>query len=288
MKYISLNDLTESIRKNIYKIPHDIDFIIGIPRSGMIVGSIVSEFLNVPLIDINSFCEGSKPSGGNRLTLVNKPTTNKVLVIDDTCYSGASMKSAKDKLKDFEYEFIYMAAYLEGAGDKEIDIYLEDVRQYTKGSQIPIVLYQWNIFHHYPFIMQRCLYDIDGVLCCDPPDERKEEEYINYIKNAVPLFVPSVPIGGIVTYRLIKYQDITTKWLKDNGISYGGMCMFNAQSWDERNESGISPEQLKALVYKANKNMILFIESNDYQAQQIHKLSGKPVLCVESNKLYDN
>lgn len=288
MKYITLDNLTESIRKNIYKIPHDIDFIIGIPRSGMIVGSIVSEFLNVPLIDINSFCDGSKPSGGNRLTLVNKPATNKVLVIDDTCYSGASMKSAKEKLKDFEYEFIYMAAYLEGAGDKEIDIYFEDVRQYTKGSQIPIVLYQWNIFHHYPFIMQHCLYDIDGVLCCDPPDERSINEYEEYINNAIPLFIPKVPIGGIVTYRLNKYRDITNNWFKQQGIKYGNMYMFNADSWEDRDKSGISPEQFKSLIYKSLPNMILFVESNDWQAQQIHKLSGKPVLCVESNKLYDN
>lgn len=286
MKYITLNDLTKTIRKNISKIPHDIDFVIGIPRSGMIVGSIISEYLNVPLIDIDSYCNGSKPTGGNRLTLLNKPKTNKVLVVDDTVYSGSSMKSTKDKLQNDEHEFIYMCAYLEGNGDKDIDFYLEDVRKYTK--QFPNVIYEWNIFHHYPHIMLRCIYDIDGVFCLDPPDERNTKEYEEYIKNAIPLFIPSVPIGKIVTYRLIKYESETVKWLHDNGIHCNNMIMFNAQSYEDREKMNISPAQMKAAAYIIDNTSILFIESDDRQAQEIYKLSGKPVLCIESNKLYGN
>ena len=67
MKYITLSDLSETIRKNIWKIPRDIDCIIGIPRSGMIAASIISSYLNVPLIDVCSFTEGLQPYGGNRL-----------------------------------------------------------------------------------------------------------------------------------------------------------------------------------------------------------------------------
>lgn len=33
MKYITIADLSDTIRKNIWKIPHDIDCVIGIPRS---------------------------------------------------------------------------------------------------------------------------------------------------------------------------------------------------------------------------------------------------------------
>lgn len=106
MKYITLHELTSTIRNNIFKIPHDVDFVIGIPRSGIIVGSIISEFLNVPLIDIDSYCNGSKPTGGNRLSIANKSKSNKVLVVDDTTYSGNSMSQAKEKLKNDNHEFI--------------------------------------------------------------------------------------------------------------------------------------------------------------------------------------
>lgn len=102
MKYITISDLSETIRKNLWKIPRDIDFIVGIPRSGMIGASIISSYLNVPLIDINSFLSGSEPSGGLRLQYFsqNHKKTNKILVIDDTVSSGAAMKKARKKMSD--------------------------------------------------------------------------------------------------------------------------------------------------------------------------------------------
>lgn len=286
MKYIALNDLNQTIRKNLWKIPHDIDFVIGVPRSGMLPATIIAEFLNVPLIDYKSFCSGVTPSGGGRLRMRKSNNTGKVLVIDDTTYSGASMRGVKESLKSFNYKFIYSVAYLEGdAGEKEIDLYLEDVRKYTKKDS-SIVLYEWNVHNHYPPLMQRCIYDIDGVLCLDPCDERNEEEYLKYIKNATPLFTPTVPIGKILTYRLSKNRDITMEWLKKNGIQYNALIMFNASSWTEREMMGISPEDMKGNFYKNDPDSNLFIESDDKQARKIHQISGKPVLCVESNTLY--
>jgi uncharacterized HAD superfamily protein len=63
--------------------------------------------------------------------------------------------------------------------------------------------------------METCLYDIDGVFCIEPPDERNEEEYLKYIANATPLFIPRTKLGGIVTYRLSKNREITEKWLTE-------------------------------------------------------------------------
>ena len=288
MKYITLNDLSETIRKNIWKIPRDIDFIIGIPRSGMIVASIISDYLNVPLIDINSFISGLEPYGGLRLNYFSKThiKTNKVLVIDDTVSNGLSMGNAKKKLANFkDYQFVYACAYLEGRGESAVDIYLEDVRQYTNNFK-DIVLYEWNIFQHHENITNGFLFDIDGVFCVEPPDERNEKEYIEYIKNATPLFIPRTKIGGIITYRLIKNKEITEKWLSDNGIKYNEIMMFNANSWDERNRSGITSEKYKADFYKSHSNYTLFIESSDFQAKRIAEMASKPVYCVETNKLY--
>lgn len=287
MKYITISDLSTTIRNNIWKIPRDIDFIIGVPRSGMIAASIISSYLNVPLIDIESFISGLKPYGGSRLDyfLSNHVNTNKALVVDDTVYAGTSMTNTRNKLSKFkDIQFIYSCVYLEGIGDKTVDIYLEDVRKYTKDFNI--VLYEWNILQHHDKFMERCLYDIDGVFCLDPPDERKNDEYINYIKTAKPLFIPRTKIGGIVTYRLIKNKEITEQWLHDNGVSYNELIMFDAMSWDERNKRNIPPEKYKADFYKQHDNYKLFVESNDYQAKRISEISCKPVYCVESNKLY--
>lgn len=284
-KYITLNDLSETIRKNLWKIPRDVDFIIGVPRSGMIAASIIASYLNIPLIDVNGFINGLEPSGGFRLKYSSNKT-NKILVIDDTVYTGASINNVKEKLKTYNnINFIYMCVYLEGKGVNNIDLYLEDVRQYTNNFK-NIVLYEWNIFQHHSNIMQKCLYDIDGVFLPDPPDERNEERYLEYIKNAPPLFIPRTPIGGIVSYRLIKNKSITEDWLNKQGIKYNELVMFPAYSWEERNKSGISPEKFKGEFYKQHRNYNLFIESSDYQAKRIAEISHKQVYCVETNKMY--
>ena len=285
MKYITINELNNTIRKNLHKIPHNIDFVIGIPRSGMIVASIISEHLNVPLIDIDSFCAGANPTGGGRLYSQERTNYGNVLVIDDTCFAGTSMNQAKTKLSVFNKNFIYMAAYLEGDGDYTLDFWLEDVRPY-RDKDFGIVLYEWNIFNHNPHVSEHCMFDLDGVFCVEPPDERNTDEYVSYIKNATPLFVSKVIIGGIVTYRLKKYESITKEWLEKNKIVCNSLKMFEANSWDERRRSGISPAQMKADVYKNNDSIYLFIESNDEQARKINELSRKPVLCVETNTLY--
>ncbi len=285
MQYITLSDLTKTIRNNIYKIPHDIDFVIGVPRSGMIAASIVSEFLNVPLIDINSFVSGAEPSGGDRLKLFNQTKTNKVLVIDDTTFSGKSMKETKAKLKGKPYDFIYSVVYLEGdSGAREIDFYLEDMRHEDKGWG-NICLYEWNMFNHYPHIMYKMMFDLDGVFCVNPTQDSDEEKYVEYIKNAVPLFIPKVKVGKIITYRCNKYRAITEEWLQKNGIHYYVLGMVNANNYIERHKVAPSSAEYKANIYK-NDDCQLFIESEDSQAKEIATLSGKPVLCIETNKLY--
>ena len=290
MKYITLNDLHNTIRSNIWKIPRDIDFIITIPRSGTICGSIISEFLNVPLIDIDSFIAGVQPYGGGRLRYYNNlhgtdKKTGKVLVVDDTVFSGKSKIEAREKLKGLgDYQFIFMAVYLEGPAYFTVDFWLEDLRKYTNGFS-ELVLYEWNIFHHNEDIMASCLYDLDGVICVDPPDERNTKDYEEYIANAVPLFVPTAKIGGIVTYRLKKYEDITKKWLADNNVQYDFIAMYNSMSYEER-MVGMPPHEMKGLIYSKMPDKRLFVESNDKQAELIYNIAKKPVLSIETNKLY--
>lgn len=286
--YVTLSDMMTSIRKNLYKIPHDLCGVIGIPRSGMIVASVVSELINVPLTDLESFIKDQSLNGGHRLELFKSKDSRKILVCDDTIYSGRAMKEAKAKLSKFEseYDFIYCAAYLEGFSSQEVDFFLEDVSSYSR--QDIQVIYEWNIFHHYPHIMSRCVFDVDGVFCIEDgrPDDSLEEEYENYIKNATPYIIPKVRVGAICTYRINKYLDITTDWLIKNGIYYDKICMFNADSWRDRNYSGVSPENFKANFYRKHPEYLLFIESNDREARRIHEITGKQVLCTDTNILY--
>lgn len=288
MKFITLADMASTIRRNLHRIPHDIDFVIGIPRSGIIAASIITEFLNVPLIDLDSFVFGASPTGGRRLRYRSESgrDVQRVLVVDDTIYNGTANKGARQKLQPFEgkYEFIYLAVYQEGRCD-DIDIALEDVRRFTNGFT-QIVLYEWNILQHHEDVMGRFLFDMDGVFCVDPPDERDTAAYIKYIKDATPLFLPTATIGEIVTFRLEANRGITRDWLAGHGIKYRTLTMFPAQTWDERHKSGISPARFKSDIYRMRLNARLFIESEEWQAKEIFRLTRRPVYCVTTNELY--
>lgn len=289
MKYITLSDLASTIRNNLYRIPHDIDFVMGVPRSGMIVASIIAEFINVPLIDLDSFVFGASPSGGRRLRYVTESdrTVKRVLVVDDTMYAGTANRLARKKLGPFNdgYEFIYLVAYHEGRCN-DFDIALEDVRKYTDNFS-QIVLYEWNILQHHANVMQTFLFDMDGVFCQDPPDERDKKAYRDYIMNAIPLFIPKATIGEIVTFRLESNRKITEDWLAGQGINYNALTMFPANTWEERRWSGVSPARFKADIYNQRPQAKLFIESEDHQASEINRLTGRPVYCVSSNKMYE-
>ena len=290
MKFITLQEMNEAIRKNLWKIPRDIDFCLGIPRSGILAASIICEYLNCPLVDVDSFCEGAKPTGGARLRYwkPKHPTgKKKVLVVDDTIWNGRSKNEAKKKLSKFssDFEFVYLVVFLEGPGEKSIDIWLEDVRKYTNNFR-DNVIYEWNIIHHNENTMAGSMWDIDGVMCVNPPDERNENEYQSYIREATPLFIPTAPIGGICSYRLRKNADTTIEWLNRQDIRYKNLYLFPADSWEERNASGVNPCVFKARCYAESKWANLFIESEDLQAMEIARLAGKPVYCVETNRLY--
>lgn len=252
----------------------------------MICASIISCYLNVPLIDVNGFINGLNPSGGDRLKFFNKINSNKILVVDDSIWMGNAMKNVKQQLSKLNnYEFIYLCVYLEGPAIDVIDIFLEDVRHFSNNFSESI-LHEWNIFQHHDHLMSKWMFDIDGVFCLDPPNDHYEEEYVNYIKSPIILFTPRAHIGAIVTYRISKYKDITQKFLSDNNINYNELIMFNSDSTLKRDVSGISPGRFKGEIYKSNDYYNLFIESDDDQAREISNISKKQVFCVKTNKMY--
>lgn len=294
MLYISFNDLVNDIRNNFYKIRNfegDSQFcgVLGVPRSGMIPASIIAEMLNVGFASVNEFIEKDFDAFNNHgARLLNKFNTErkKILVIDDTCYYGNSLKRTKNLLQPLsdKYEFVFMCVYLEGPlNTMTPDLFLRDIREVTLKSEIKIALYEWNIMHH---SQESCLYDIDGVIFLDPPDERNTEDYIEYIKNPTPLFIPSTekPLT-FCTYRLVKYYDITLNSLLKQGIKSSKMHMFNSDDYFERQKT---PSYLfKSYVYsKVEPDKKIFIESDDVQAYLIHENTKKAVFCTTTNKMY--
>lgn len=276
--------MSNVIRRNAWKIPADVDIIVGVPRSGMIPALMLAELLNKRCADLDSFIDGREMSCGNRKQFMRFKEIEKVLVVDDTLYNGAAMRKTRKRLAPLEgrYKILYACVYAEGEHAKEmVDIYLYDI--YRAGDKM--YLYEWNALHHYPKKTEVSMWDVDGLVCKNPPDDHNTEAYEAYLPNAVPIIIPTTKVGAFVTYRLEKYRGVTEEWLRKQGIEYGQLVMFDAPDRDTRN-STMSPAKYKARIYKEARWAQVFYESDAGQAERIFQRTGKPVFCFEDGKMY--
>jgi uncharacterized HAD superfamily protein len=281
MFFKSLDDLNRDIINNLYKIPRDIDLIVGIPRSGLLVANLIALYLNLPLVDLNGFIEGRIFESGKtrRIDDYDNKINNirKVLIVEDSILSGKSMLEAKTKLErvSTKFELIYFVAYIIPSKKKDVDIYLDI-------CELPRV-FEWNIIHH--SIVEESCFDMDGVLCINPKDKENDDgnKYINFINTAKPLFIPTKKIGNIVTCRLEKYRQQTENWLNKNKVKYNKLIMMKYNSKEDRIKYGNHAE-FKAKYYIQSKAS-LFVESDINQAIKIAKIAKKPVYCIEARKM---
>lgn len=280
MNFRSVADLNECVVRNLARIPTDITAIVGVPRSGLLAGSLIALHLNLPLLTLSDFLEGRAWEAGLSRPQFLRTSNNsepKVLIVDDSVGSGAQMESVRARVASSERSAsaIYAAVYVAPEKKGAVDLYFE-VCPHPR-------IFEWNLMHH-SFLQSACV-DIDGVLCVDPKPEENDDgpRYLNFLQNATPLLVPSAPVGALVTCRLEKYRTATELWLEGHGIRYGALHMLDLPDKESRMRWGKHGEY-KGEIYRRSGNW-LFIESSQLEAPQIAKVSGKPVLCVETRRM---
>lgn len=282
MNYRSLADLNDTIITNLYRLPRDIDLVVGIPRSGLLAANLLSLVSNIPLTDLDSFLQGRVYSSGStkRTARLDRGLgdMHRILVLDDSILSGSAMRQARARIAaaGLDAEIVFAAVYGQEASHPEVDLIFEQLKNPR--------IFQWNFMHH--IVLEQACVDIDGVLCLDPTEQENDDgdAYCRFLSEAVPLHPTSRRIGWLVTSRLEKYRDLTEAWLKRQGIKYGELIMLNLPSKEERQRQGVHGS-FKADFYRRS-NSTLFIESEGAQAETIAKLSGKPVLCVETHQIH--
>ena len=280
INFRSINDLNETVKKSLSMVPKDVGLIVGIPRSGLLAANLIALHLNLPLTDLEGLIENRIVKTGERKLredscLKNKLSETKILVVDDSLLTGSTMRSVKDKIKKagLKNEIVFCAIFTSPENRSEVDLYLEEIRGYR--------IFEWNLMHS-SVITNSCV-DIDGVICVDPTEDQNDDgmRYKEFLKNATPLHLPSEKIGYLVSCRLEKYRTLTEQWLRKHKIEYGKLYMMDLPNKRARVSSG-SHAKFKANIYKLT-DAKLFIESSLRQANEIAKLSNRPVLCVESN-----
>jgi uncharacterized HAD superfamily protein/adenine/guanine phosphoribosyltransferase-like PRPP-binding protein len=284
MNFRTIGQMNDAIVAGLVKVPHDIDLVVGVPRSGMLPAAIVALYLNVALTDVDGLLEGRLLQAGlSRKTQqrINEvKSARKILVMDDSCLSGKQLNVVREQICNakLKAEIIYCVVYATSDSGQYVDLYFE---------LCPMPrMFEWNIMHH-PGLVHACL-DIDGVLCSDPSDEENDDgaNYCRFLDEAKPLWIPTTQVGWLVTSRLEKYRAQTENWLSRHGVKFGELVMLNMNSAAERRAAKCHGK-FKGEVYRL-KSAQLFIESDPMQALEISEIAGKTVFCSSNRQVYLN
>ncbi len=279
INYRSVSSLNRDVLSWLEKLPKDIELIVGIPRSGLLVANLLSLYMDIPLTDVEGLLEGRVIQTGFRYKR-NDPrellsSRRTVLVVDDSVYSGKQMSAVRRMIESAKtrHRILYGAVYIKPGSQDVVDYFYELLR-------IPR-FFEWNVFHR----MGSFCVDIDGILCRDPTKEENDdgERYEQFIQTVEPWIIPSKTVGWLVTCRLEKYRSLTEEWLAKHGIKYEHLIMMDLPDKAARIRSK-SHAKYKAEVYKAT-GAGFFIESSLLQATEIVMRTGKDVLCMETGDI---
>ena len=277
MNFRTVADMAAVIAANLYRIDrHRFDVVVGVPRSGMLPATMIATMLQLPLADVVGYGQGiihgrsGTPSKGGR----------RVLLVDDSCNKGRAMAQAMRLLpKGTKVTRLAIFGPYQVEPSSVCDLWFEIVH----GPRV----FAWNWTKH--IRLPRWGFDFDGVLCRDNTKAENDDgpRYAAFLRDVEPLFIPTRPIGHIVTGRLEKYRGETEAWLARHGIQFESLTMTPFHSKAERMQAmkfahgrgGWKAEQVKRLGCE------LFIESCAKQSGIIAREAGIPVFCTATQAL---
>lgn len=285
MNYRSVADLARCVRENLHRIPVDVDLVVGVPRSGLLAANLVALGLNLKLIDLEGLLE-DRPLPPENLRATRHPEITRprdarhVLVVEDSILSGGTIRRVRNELESLtrHQRITFCAIYGVASASNMVDLVLEEVPAPRA--------FEWNLMHRE--LLTQCCVDIDGVLCADPTEAQNDDGalYRQFLSRTPSWIRPSWPIGHLVTARLERYRKETEQWLADNGIRYSQLHMLDFPDAESRRRAG-AHAPFKADIYRRMHDTVLFIESDPTQAEQIARLSGKPVLSHSTQQLIE-
>ncbi len=286
-RFVRSSQFQFDILNLVAKIPPDITAIAGVARSGLSAATMLSMYLHLPMVTIRQTMGDVIQTGnGWRLggTKHVNPRTEKILVVDDTVMTGNSLKAIKP-LIDREFgNAVYAAVYVNPKALLKPDIWSVDLPW-------PHIL-EWNVFNS--ILSPSAAMDFDGILChdCPPGSDDDGPKYLDFIRNARPLYVPRrCPVPLIVTARIERYRADTEDWLRRHGIRWNRLVMHPAATLAERRRDNIAAYKARhysawAAKHKATPGPIIFFESEDEQAREIATLSKLLTICPHTAGCY--
>src|SRR5262245_10940112 len=112
LHYKSYYDLARDIAGGVAKLPR-VDLVVGIPKSGLIPAAMIASYLNVQLLDLDSFIFTYSKRSGNRKARASDASPLSVLIVDDSVNTGNEFSRVRRRLEvvSDDINFIFCAIY---------------------------------------------------------------------------------------------------------------------------------------------------------------------------------
>lgn len=263
IEWISTARLAQDTLELLPRLPPDISGVAGVPRSGMIPAAILATHLHLPLFEVSPQA-GLRQLGYGSRAPVGAP--GPLLVVDDTIYDGSAMTRARHSLRG--RAALFAVVYATPWMARSVDLHVRQL-----GS---VHLLEWNLVNNGvwggnaldPIFGSGVATDFDGILC--------------HNETGLPRWLPRKYLTRlIVTGRPESMRRQTEAWLRKWRVQWERLVMFPGDkfaSWEE------------IAAYKAEHYLAsacgFFLESEPCQAQRIHDLTGKPVICPDAAKVW--
>lgn len=274
--FVSVAEASAWTLEWVKEFPQRYDLVIGVPRSGMFVASLIALKLGRPLTTPELVVKGEY--WHSRVVKDKLPfsAVRNVLLVDDSMDSGRAMARAEEDLRALDDTINVHKACLIVRPDKrtEVDLYYKLLE--------PPRVFEWNILHRKIasyFGHGVLAVDLDGVLCanCPPGVDGDEAQYLDWLDNARPYLIPEFEIDAIVTCRLEKYRPQTVGWLEKHNVKYKQLCMWDIDSKAERRGKLAQHKIAELLRIKPD----MYWESTAVQSEAIWKATSIPTLCID-------
>jgi orotate phosphoribosyltransferase len=283
MNYRSVGDLNDQIVRWVENLPIDIEVVVGIPRSGLLVANLLAMYLNLPMTHVEGLISGkllqsgARFTGGSRETFLEK--SRSVLVVDDSVSYGGQMARTKAEITQagLPHRIHYGAVYItpEARNGGHVDHFCEVVPR-------PRV-FEWNVMHHASMLKRACV-EIDGVLARIPgmSMDAGQQRSQRLLENAVPLWRPRFELGWVVTSRPEQYRTVTEEWLARHGVRYTALLMM--PSGENGGDELERCARFKAEAY-VSTGASLLLEYSAELSCRVAALARRPVYCVQTREL---
>ncbi len=284
MNYRSIAELNDTVVRWTAALPSDIELVVGVPRSGLLVANLLSMYLNLPMTDVDGLVSGRVLRAGARYkgesgsTLLSRPRN--VLVVDDSVSYGGQMGRVRREIADADlpHRIDYAAVYItpEARDERLVDHFCEVVAR-------PRV-FEWNLMHNQSLLARSCI-SIEGVLCpLDSAFESAGEEASSSGLDGVePLWIPDHPVGWLLSTQSEASRPRTEDWLASHGVDYTRLVMRGEhEGWSER--AGEKDVWFKAEIYESSGADIL-IDGSLEVCCKVASLLGKPAYCTTTREM---